>query len=131
MNEDRRREFRLNKVLGAVLGSGEEAVRARLFVINISRTGLKGTHHTRLPEGEGQALQLFLSSKEPPLQTLVKVAWQKELAMSGMFEVGFQFQSMSEADQARLGSFIESESKPAPASRPDLSSPWKFGKPAG
>lgn len=130
-NEERRREFRLNKVLGAVLITGDEAFRARIFVINISRTGLKATHQTPIPDHDGQALQLFLNSKDQPLETQVKVAWQKELALSGMFEIGFQFLTMSEADQERLDDFIITESKPSQASPVDLSSPWKFGKTAG
>ena len=99
---ERRREYRLNKVLGAVLGCGDESVRARIFVINISRSGLKATHQTRLPDVEQQDLQLFLSAKEPPLLMQAKVAWQKELAVSGMFGIGFQFLDMSDVDAQRL-----------------------------
>lgn len=129
--DERRRELRLNRVLGAVLGAGEEAFRARIFVINISRTGLKATHQTRLPGEEEQQLQLFLHSKQPPLQIQARVAWQKELAVSGMFEVGFQFLSMSDEDQQRLDAFMQEESRPVAESKPlDLSSPYKFGKPS-
>lgn len=124
---ERRREYRLNKVLGAVLGSGDESVRARIFVINISRTGLKATHQTRLPEAE-QELSLFLNAKEPPLALQARVAWQKELAVSGMFEIGFQFLDMSDADAQRLEDFIRREGKREEGKAVDLSSPWKFGK---
>ena len=125
---ERRREYRLNKVLGAVLGAGEESVRARIFVINISRSGLKATHQTRLPEIDQQELQLFLSAKEPPLLTQAKVAWQKELAVSGMFEIGFQFLDMSDEDAQRLEDFIRKEAQREEGKVVDLSSPWKFGK---
>lgn len=125
---ERRREYRLNKVLGAVLGAGEESVRARIFVINISRSGLKATHQTRLPEIDQQELQLFLSAKEPPLSMQARVAWQKELAVSGMFEIGFQFLDMTDEDAQRLEDFIRKEAQREEGKVLDLSSPWKFGK---
>ena len=128
---ERRREYRLNKVLGAVLGSGEEAFRARIFVINISRTGLKATHQIRVPESDNH-LQLFLNSKEPPLEIEARVAWQKELTVSGMFEVGFEFLSMSEEDRGRLDHFMVTETQKVEPSKPlDLSSPWRFGRAGG
>ncbi|MBS2033547.1 PilZ domain-containing protein [bacterium] len=125
---ERRREYRLNKVLGAVLGGGDESLRVRIFVINISRSGLKATHQTRVPDLEDQQLQLFLSTKEPPLQIQARVAWQKELAVSGMFEIGFQFSDMSDQDAQRLEDFIRKEAKREEGKTLDLSSPWKFGK---
>ncbi|MBX3167992.1 MAG: PilZ domain-containing protein [Candidatus Eremiobacteraeota bacterium] len=125
---ERRCEYRLNKVLGAVLGSGEESVRARIFVINISRSGLKATHQTRLPELDQQELSLFLSAKDQPLVFQARVAWQKELAVSGMFEIGFQFLDMSDADAQRLEDFIRKEAHREEGKVLDLSSPWKFGK---
>lgn len=125
---ERRREYRLNKVLGAVLGTGEESFRARIFVINISRSGLKATHQTRLPEVDQQDLSLFLTAKDPPLVLQAKVAWQKELAVSGMFEIGFQFLDMSDGDAQRLEEFIRKEAHREEGKVLDLSSPWKFGK---
>ncbi len=125
---ERRREYRLNKVLGAVLGTGDDSIRARIFVINISRTGLKATHQTRLPEVDQQDLLLFLTAKDPPLTLQAKVAWQKELAVSGMFEIGFQFIDMSDEDAQRLDDFIRKEAHREEGKVLDLSSPWKFGK---
>lgn len=125
---ERRREYRLNKVLGAVLGSGEESFKARIFVINISRSGLKATHASSLPALEQQHLQLFLSAKEPPLQIEASIAWQKELAVSGMFEIGFHFLDMSDSDAQRLQNFIVQSARKEEGKVLDLSSPWKFGK---
>ena len=125
---ERRREYRLNKVLGAELGTGDETFKARIFVINISKTGLKATNQTRVPEGDEQALRLFLSSKGPPLEIKARVAWQKELTVSGMFEIGFHFLEMSDADQERLEKFILAESKREEVKTLDLASPWSFGK---
>ena len=125
---ERRREYRLNKVLGAELGSGEDTFRARIFVINISRTGLKATNQTQVPPGDDQQLRLFLQAKEPPLDIRAKVAWQKELPLSGMFEIGFQFLHMSDEDSARLDKFIKGESTKVETKTLDLTSPWSFGK---
>ena len=125
---DRRREYRLNKVLGAVLGTGEETFRARIFVINISRSGLKATHQVRVPDAGQQDLHLFLSAKDQPLMLQAKVAWQRELAVSGMFEIGFQFVDMSDQDAQRLEDFIRKEAQREEGKPLDLSSPWKFGR---
>ena len=69
-----------------------------------------------------------MSAKEPPLQIQAKVAWQKELAVSGMFEIGFQFQDMTDEDAQRLEDFIKKEAHREEGKAIDLSSPWKFGK---
>lgn len=124
-DNDRRQEVRLNKVLGAVLGTGEGSQRVRIFVINLSRGGLKATHQQPLPLGS-HALQLFLSSKDEPLHIQAEVAWQRELPLSGMFEVGFRFADMPEADLERLEAYIQAELAPTESRAPGLSLPWKF-----
>ena len=128
---ERRREYRLNRVLGAELNRGEETVKARLYVINISRSGLKATNHFPVASEDTQSLKLYLSTKEPPLAIEAKVAWQKELKVSGMFEIGLAFTHLSEQDYQRLDLFIEAERAKlaAPAQKTlDLESIWKFAK---
>ncbi len=122
---ERRQEVRLNKVLGAVLGSGEEAQRVRIFVINLSRGGLKATYQQPL-QVSSHEMQLFLSSKEEPLHIRAEIAWQRELPLSGMYEVGFRFVDMSAADGERLEAFIQAELVPDEVRAPGLSLPWKF-----
>ena len=122
---ERRQEVRLNKVLGAVLGAGEEAQRVRIFVINLSQGGLKATHQQPLPLGS-HSMQLYLSSKSEPLELQAEVAWQRELPLSGMFEVGFRFVEMSPEDRQRLEDYIQAELAPTETRAPGLSLPWKF-----
>ena len=127
--DERRREYRLNRVLGAELRQGEERVKARLYVINISRTGMKATNHFSLTVDEVQEFGLYLAPKEPPLELRAKIAWQRELTLSGMFEIGFEFVDVSPEDSQRLETFIEVERKRVePQKTLDLTSIWKFGK---
>lgn len=128
-DDERRREYRLNRVLGAELHQGDETVKARLYVINISRTGMKATNHFSLSAEQVQAFGLHLSPKEPPINLKAKIAWQRELTLSGMFEIGFEFVDLALEDQERLESFIEAErTKVIPQKTLDLGSIWKFGK---
>lgn len=121
-DDERRRDYRLNKVLGAMLGSQ----KVRIFVINISLSGLKATYQQRLPEDGAQSLQLFLNARESPLEIQAEIAWQRELVLSGMFEVGFRFLQMSEADEQRLETFMKSEVRRDESKPASLSLPWKF-----
>ncbi|MEW6284075.1 MAG: PilZ domain-containing protein [Candidatus Eremiobacterota bacterium] len=126
---ERRRDVRLNKVLGAELTYGDQVVKARLFVINISASGFRATSHERLPESDDLAVQLTLNSKEPPIEARVAIRWQRELAVSGMFELGFEFLQLDELPWKRLSEFIRVELEKASKTVPlDLSSPWRFGK---
>ena len=126
---ERRREYRLNRVLGAELIQGELHTKARLYVINISSTGLKATHPTPLSTDELQRFLLELSPKEPPLDLKARIAWQRELTMSGLFEVGLEFVELSEEHQSQIELFIETERhKKEPTKTLDLASIWKFGQ---
>jgi c-di-GMP-binding flagellar brake protein YcgR len=126
---ERRREFRLNRVLGAELVQGDQHTKARLYVINISCTGLKATHPTPLSTEELQRFHLELSTKEPSLELQARIAWQRELKMSGLFEVGLEFVELSEENRSRIELFIETERhKKEPSKTLDLASIWKFGQ---
>ena len=126
---ERRREYRLNRVLGAELVQGEMHTKARLYVINISSTGLKATHPTPLSTDELQRFLLELSPKEPPLDLKARIAWQRELTMSGLFEVGLEFVELSEENKCHIETFIETErNKKEPSKSLDLASIWKFGQ---
>lgn len=128
--QERRREYRLNRVLGAELIQGQLHTKARLYVINISSTGLKATHPTPLSTDELQRFLLELSPKETPLELQARIAWQRELTLSGLFEVGLEFVELSESNKTRIEDFIEAErSKKEPSKTLDLSSIWKFGQP--
>jgi hypothetical protein len=127
--EERRREYRLNKMLSAEIDDEDLSMKARLFVINISRSGFRATNAFALPQEHPLRIHLTLVPKEPPLDVTVKVAWVKELPASGTFDMGFQFEDLSEEHWNRLTDFIQAEVKKVePTKTLDLSSPWTFGK---
>ena len=130
--EERRREYRVNKMLSAEIDDDLLSVKARLYVINISRTGFRATNSFELPGEQSLKLRLWLSPKEEPLEMQVAVAWSKLLPASGTFDMGFQFTDLTEEHWARLTQFIQAElTKTEPAKALDLSSIWTFGKPGG
>lgn len=128
-SEERRREYRLNKMLSAEILEEDLSMKARLFVINISRTGFRATNSFELPKEQPLKIRLTLVPKEPALDMTVSVAWVKELPASGTFDMGFQFVELSEEHWQRLTDFIQAEVKKVePSKTLDLSSPWQFGK---
>jgi hypothetical protein len=125
--EDRRRAYRLNKVLGATLTSlSGDSTAARLFIIDISRSGFRATDHQ--PHREEQYdIAVVLAKGQEPFQSRMRVVWTKELTVSGMFQMGCEFVDPAEEELAKLDSFIESERKKvenAPKAPIDLGRPW-------
>lgn len=109
--EERRKSYRLNKVLGATLiGDDGEEKATRLFVIDISATGFRATDHT--PPDEGECLiQIVLKKGEEPFKSPMRVVWVKELTVSGMYQMGCEFVEPEPEELARLTAFIEEEMK--------------------
>lgn len=125
MTEEKRREPRLNKVLGAEI----EGSRLRLFVINLSRTGLRATCERPVGEGEEIQLALTLAAGDPPLVARARLAWRKELPASGTFDHGFELLDLDDAQGDRLDAFLQTElEKQRQPSTVDLKSPWSFGR---
>ena len=107
--EERRRTYRLNKVLGATLTSPEgESKTTRLFVIDISETGFRATDH-QPPDGEEFEISIVLMKGEEPFQSKMRVVWVKELTVSGMFQMGCEFQETTAEQAEKLKNFIDSE----------------------
>ena len=128
-DQERRREYRLNKMLSAEIVEEDLSMKARLFVINISRSGFRATNSFALPKEQPLRIRLTLDPKEPALDMAVTVAWVKELPASGTFDMGFQFVDLTEEHWVRLTEFIQAEVKKVePTKTLDLSSPWQFGK---
>ncbi|MFA7483144.1 MAG: PilZ domain-containing protein [Vulcanimicrobiota bacterium] len=107
--EERRKAYRLNKVLGATLTSeGGDAIRTRLFVIDISASGFRATDHR--PPGEDECeISIALVKDEEPFVSRMRVVWVKELTVSGMFQMGCEFIDTDQAEQDKLDRFIELE----------------------
>lgn len=125
-NEDRRVSYRLNKVLGATLTplSGE-AEATRLFVIDISASGFRATDH-KLHEVDDYEISIVFRKGDEPFACKMRVVWNKELTVSGMFQMGCEFVDLPEDQHQSLVEFINSErekSQPASAGT-DLGRPW-------
>ncbi|MBT9581896.1 PilZ domain-containing protein [bacterium] len=124
--EERRQSYRLNKVLGAEIEYEEMSIQARLFVIDISVTGFRATNQFPLPTSCDLKVRIILQAGSPPLETQARIVWSKELPMSGLFQFGFEFQALPEAQRTQLEAFIEHERVLAhkPAQTVDLGRPW-------
>ncbi len=126
MEEDRRRAYRLNKVLGATLTSlSGDSQQARLFVIDISLTGFRATDHQPHSE-EFYDISVVLERGKEPFSSRMRVVWTKELTVSGMFQMGCEFVDTSAEELAKLEGFIERErgKVETPKAPLDLGRPW-------
>lgn len=126
-DEERRRAYRLNKVLGATLTSlGGDTQAARLFIIDISRSGFRATDHQ--PHTEQQYdIAIVLHKDQEPFRSRMRVVWTKELTVSGMFQMGCEFVDATTEELDKLDAFIEKERKKVEsAAKPpmDLGRPW-------
>lgn len=125
-DSDRRRAYRLNKVLGANLTSlSGESTSARLFIIDISATGFRATDHVPHNE-ESYDIAIVLIKGTPSFQSRIRVVWTKELTVSGMFQMGCEFVDPHPDEILKLEAFIEQERHKAEGSRPEinLGRPW-------
>jgi hypothetical protein len=123
--EDRRRAYRLNKVLGATLTSlSGETQSARLFVIDISCSGFRATDHQ--PHNEEQYdISVVLNKTGEPFRSRMRVVWTKELTVSGMFQMGCEFVDAPPEELDKLAAFIDKERKKVEPPKPmDLGRPW-------
>lgn len=126
VEEDRRRAYRLNKVLGATLTSlSGESQQARLFVIDISMTGFRATDHQPHTD-EFYDISVVLEKGEPPFTSRMRVVWTKELTVSGMFQMGCEFTDTTPEEATRLQAFIakERDKVEVPKASLDLGRPW-------
>lgn len=130
--EERRQAYRLNKVLGATIEHQGEVTKARLFIIDISSSGFRATNHSPLPEDDEIKVSIALVKDQEPLVTTARIVWQKELTLSGMFQLGCEFTGLDPESGARLEEFIAKESaavgeKSNPAAT-GIRSPWTMIK---
>lgn len=124
--EERRRAYRLNKVLGATLTSlAGESQAARLFVIDISCSGFRATDHQPHTE-EQYDISVVLSKGAEPFRSRMRVVWTKELTVSGMFQMGCEFVDTPSEELAKLANFIDQERERVepPKSTVNLGRPW-------
>jgi c-di-GMP-binding flagellar brake protein YcgR len=107
--EERRKTYRLNKVLGATLSTTEgETKTTRLFVIDISATGFRATDH-QPPDEDECDISIVLVKGQEPFISRMRVVWVKELTVSGMYQMGCEFLETAPEQSAKLEAFIEAE----------------------
>lgn len=126
--EERRKAYRLNKVLGATLTSEDgDATKTRLFVIDISVSGFRATDH-RPPSQDECEISIALSKGDEPFVSKMRVVWVKELTVSGMYQMGCEFVDTSDQEKQKLSAFIDSEQgKSAQSTGPKpikIDNPW-------
>ncbi|MBI3929394.1 MAG: GAF domain-containing protein [Armatimonadetes bacterium] len=103
---ERRREYRLSKVLAAqLLGEKPENV----FIIDISQSGLRATSHCRLEEDLDLPLRISLSDSEGSIEVVARIVWQRELSLLSMFQMGMRFVEMGPSHAETLDRFILAE----------------------
>ncbi|MBM3465005.1 MAG: PilZ domain-containing protein [Armatimonadetes bacterium] len=136
--EERRRYFRINKVMpahfellnedGTVVPGppppepepGEEPMppaKERLFVVDISAGGFRATTHRQMPNGSRLRTEIYIQ-RNKPVTAECRVVWQRELSIPGMYEVGFEFSDIPQTEWKRLVDFIVEERSLASRSQP-------------
>ena len=124
--EERRRAYRLNKVLGATLvNESGDSKSTRLFIIDISESGFKATDHQPLGEGSFE-ISIVLNKGEDPFVSKMEVVWVKELTVSGMFQMGCKFSDTAPEQAQRLKDFIDAEQQKSvtPSKGISIKNPW-------
>ncbi len=113
--KEQRKEPRVNKVLGAEI----QGIPLRLYLINLSASGFRATCERPLPDGDDQQVSLQL---DPPVVGRARLCWRQEMPASGMFDHGFEFLELGDADAERIRAFVANEL----GKRKPL--PWQFGQ---
>lgn len=130
---DKRRFYRVNKLLSAEYNAGEETIRARIFVLDISEGGFRGTNSFEFPADVDLDFKIFLEKGEPPLRVKARVAWQRELATPEMYEIGFEFVDMHTEAMEKIRGYVEKWKKAADEDRKKTFSlePTPYTRPMG
>ena len=126
---ERRREprYRLNKMLGLQLDGEEYSSELRVYVLDISATGMRLTSQRELPLEQNLAFVLRLPDKLPSIKGRVVVRWQRFLNASGNHEAGFEFTELSTEDWRALREFVGTLVDQKEKTTENLSSPWHLG----
>lgn len=122
---ERRKSYRLNKVLGATLIGESDTVVTRLFVIDISASGFRATDHSA-PKEEEYDIEIALVKGDEPFKSRTRVVWVKELTVSGMFQMGCEFIDPDSEQIEKLSSFIAAEKGKieGPTGTVSIQNPW-------
>ncbi len=121
--EERRKYFRLNKVLPAHFtpaGADREAdpsQKERIFVVDISAGGFRATTHRPMEINALLKAEIYIDRHKPVLAEC-RVVWQRDLSIPDMHEVGFEFTEIEQSQWKRLVDFIVEERARATRQQP-------------
>lgn len=119
--ENRRKSFRLERILVVELELDEQTSRFGVFTLDMSASGMRINHEEPLPEGRELKFSILLEPGQPPVQVLSRVSWQKENAF-GHYLIGLQFTDLNETSRERIEKYIESSVKRSSSQAGGLSS---------
>jgi c-di-GMP-binding flagellar brake protein YcgR len=113
--ENRRKSFRLERILVVELELDEHTSRFGVFTLDMSSSGMRINHESPLPENRDLRFRIILEPGQEPVEVVSRVSWQKENAF-GHYLIGLQFIDVSEAASDRIETYIESSVKKGVAS---------------
>ena len=108
--ENRRKSFRLERILVVELEVDDQTSRFGVFTLDMSASGMRINHEAPLPEGRELKFSILLEPGQEPVQVRSKVSWQKENAF-GHYLIGLQFIDLDEKSRDRIETYIESSVK--------------------
>ena len=120
LHENRRKSFRLERILIVELELDEHTARFGVFTLDLSTSGMRINHEEALPEDRELKFRILLEPGLEPIEVRSQVSWQKENAF-GHYLIGLQFSELSEIAKTRIEDYIESSTK-----RPNVDSDGLF-----
>lgn len=110
--ENRRKSFRLERILVVELDLDQESSRFGVFTLDMSSTGMRINHEEPLPEDRDLHFRILLEPGTDPVPVTSRVSWQKENAF-GHFLIGLKFTDISDEAKERIENYVRSTAKKA------------------
>lgn len=108
--ENRRKAFRLERILVVELELEREVSRFGVFTLDMSSSGMRINHEEALPDDRELNFRILLEPGLEPVSVKSRVSWQKENAF-GHYLIGLQFTEVSDEAKERIENYIETTSK--------------------
>lgn len=105
--ENKRRAFRLERILVVEMVLGSTKQKFGVFTLDLSATGMRINHEFPLPEDMDIPFRILLEYDKDPIDVNARVQWQKENAF-GQFLIGMEFTDVDDECKYRIDSFIDS-----------------------
>lgn len=106
LRENRRKSFRLERILVVELQVEEKSSRFGVFTLDLSTSGMRINHEEALPEGQELDFRILLEPGQPPVAVKSQVSWQKENAF-GHYLIGLRFVDLEPQAEQRIETYIE------------------------